>query len=563
MEDGFFDAGDAIVFGVDEPTSPYSADAIYWLVEGRSDDTQAAEVGVAEVRLDGRWELAATRTEERHYYQGDTDRADPWLWDLLAAPCEQDFLFELDGVPIEEQTLLSVALLPLMEDPTARHCVVFTLNGEEIEAVEWEGVGSRRIESSVPADLFAEGTNLLTVSLEGAGEAEMVYMDHIEAAYWREVSDLGMEVRSVAEISPAGDGVRSFEEEGADWIVLGPEEVLPGVEKLMKHREEQWMRVRAASIEDLYAAADYGHADPRAIKDFLHHAYENWEAPPPSFVLLVGTGQLDHLDNLGATKPNHVPPYMTAGRFMDSAWDGWYGCVKGDDPIPDVLIDRLPVETAEEAQNAVEKILQYEMSSRRGHKTVATSNAPDEERREVGRQGDSGVEANFSSGRVSSPPWIAQVPVEGESPVITMTSGLEGMFQGPFVKCLAEEMLTDPDEHAVAVWTPSALIREDEAEVFVREFEKKIEAHEAPAVAPAVLGALLHGLEVGPAGDGFTSYNLLGDPAFGAYMWSEGDMHPGADFAGGNSPFSFDEAMESHIHDDVLVGCAGDEQVQH
>ncbi|MBW2439462.1 MAG: hypothetical protein JRH12_03230 [Deltaproteobacteria bacterium] len=114
-------------------------------------------------------------------------------------------------------------------------------------------------------------------------------------------------------------------------------------------------------VQDIFDEFSYGMTTPVAIKDFLAYAYENWTAPAPQYVLLVGDAIYDFHDRWGTGKTNHVPAYLTYTRYMgETATDEWYVTVSGADAMPDLYIGRLPAATAELAGVMVDKIIAYE-----------------------------------------------------------------------------------------------------------------------------------------------------------------------------------------------------------
>ena len=156
---------------------------------------------------------------------------------------------------------------------------------------------------------------------------------------------------------------------GADYILIthvdiggdGGGQPLPWVQTLVGLREGQDLRVKVVNVQDIYDEFSYGHVSPQAIKDFLTYAYDNWQAPAPKYVLLVGDSSYDFKDNWGLGTLIHVPAYLTYTDYMgETVTDEWFVCVSGDDAVPDMYIGRLPAKTAVEAADMVAKIDAYE-----------------------------------------------------------------------------------------------------------------------------------------------------------------------------------------------------------
>jgi hypothetical protein len=151
---------------------------------------------------------------------------------------------------------------------------------------------------------------------------------------------------------------------GADWIAITYEDFFDALQPLAQHRQEQGMRVMVVTTGQVYDEFNHGITSPHAIREFLRYAYENWQSPEPQYVLLVGDGTYDYRHYYGQGFSNFVPAYLSytqyAGEVPD---DHWYGCMDGEDLIPDLHVGRLPARTAQEVADMVDKILAYETSS--------------------------------------------------------------------------------------------------------------------------------------------------------------------------------------------------------
>lgn len=144
----------------------------------------------------------------------------------------------------------------------------------------------------------------------------------------------------------------------ADYILITPKAFLTAVEPLAAHRQSQGLRVKVVALEDIYDEFGYSFPVPQAIKDFLNYAYQNWQAPAPSYVVLFGNASLDY-KNIGRhNKANLLPPYVIATEFGLAANDNWY--VSGNDRLPKMMIGRLPGGISKEVSTIVQKIISYE-----------------------------------------------------------------------------------------------------------------------------------------------------------------------------------------------------------
>jgi hypothetical protein len=85
------------------------------------------------------------------------------------------------------------------------------------------------------------------------------------------------------------------------------------------------------------------------IRQYIQAAYDTWDSKP-SYILLVGDAE-------------HVPTnylYEHPNDGSNTASDLWYATVDGSDYYPDIFIGRISVDTIDQADTIVQKILTYE-----------------------------------------------------------------------------------------------------------------------------------------------------------------------------------------------------------
>jgi len=104
--------------------------------------------------------------------------------------------------------------------------------------------------------------------------------------------------------------------------------------------------------------------DPMAVRDFLSWARTNWTVKP-RYVLLFGNGHYDY-KNIRSPARNWVLPYESVESIhqIDSfASDDPMAMLNPGNSRISVAIGRLPVNSADEAAAAVDKIIAYETST--------------------------------------------------------------------------------------------------------------------------------------------------------------------------------------------------------
>jgi hypothetical protein len=158
---------------------------------------------------------------------------------------------------------------------------------------------------------------------------------------------------------------------GADYILITLQDIgwdesgdqLSWLADLTALRQAQDLRVFVADIEDIFDEFSYGIESPAAVKDFLTHAYTNWQPPAPTYVLLVGDGTFDPKGNYGDTT-DYLPTYLIFTDYKgETVTDHWFVTFSGDDAIADMHIGRLPAADAEQAAAMVDKIIAYETTA--------------------------------------------------------------------------------------------------------------------------------------------------------------------------------------------------------
>ena len=165
-----------------------------------------------------------------------------------------------------------------------------------------------------------------------------------------------------------------------DYVVITHSTFAESIQPLVEFRRSQGLTTMVVDIDDIYNEFSDGLFNPFAIQKFLRYAYNNYQQPAPTYVLLVGDA---HYDYKGATVeiynkdptfrgtyklyPNFVPTYHGwAPASGETSMDQRFVNISGDDPLPDMLIGRLSVQTPEALTTMVKKIIDYEKNPKTG-----------------------------------------------------------------------------------------------------------------------------------------------------------------------------------------------------
>ncbi len=117
----------------------------------------------------------------------------------------------------------------------------------------------------------------------------------------------------------------------------------------------------AVALEEVYDAFGFGEVSPEAIHDFLSFAYHHWTAPSPRYVLLLGEATSDPKEFIaGRPRKDLLPTALARTSYLWTASDPALASVNGEDLLPDLAIGRLTANSLDEAQAAVQKILDFE-----------------------------------------------------------------------------------------------------------------------------------------------------------------------------------------------------------
>jgi hypothetical protein len=148
-------------------------------------------------------------------------------------------------------------------------------------------------------------------------------------------------------------------------IYIAPAAWHPALAPLVAHRQTQGYSVALVDVQHIYDFWNHGQVSPDAIRDFLRYAAATWN-PAPLAVTLVGDGTADPRDYLGHGNTSYIPPYLAEVDLWlgETACDTCYAQLDGSDPLsdpmPDIMLGRLPVNSAQELEQLVGKIVGYE-----------------------------------------------------------------------------------------------------------------------------------------------------------------------------------------------------------
>lgn len=176
----------------------------------------------------------------------------------------------------------------------------------------------------------------------------------------------------------------------ADYIMIVHSRLIEAIEPLAEFHRERGLVVRVVDVNDVYDEFNHGILHPRAIRDFLSHAFHSWAPPAPRFVLLVGDASWDarnedvdeknyvawtysssralafpvtqgtpYANQDGVNNRNLVPTWSFLTLEGHAASDNYFVSFGDETGQPDMAIGRFPVVEPDEVTAIVEKTVRY------------------------------------------------------------------------------------------------------------------------------------------------------------------------------------------------------------
>lgn len=217
--------------------------------------------------------------------------------------------------------------------------------------------------------------SITTDHISGSGPFTVTFTS-AEAENGRYIATTSANIRTVKEISQYTP--QSLEPAaGADWIALSHSLFLTEAHRLADHRADAQfggLETYVVDVEDVINQFGYGLPLPESIRHYLGYALVNWPKAP-NYVVLVGAGTINP-KNLScypnplcrpqwdSNQPNYLlTDIIFVDRFQGAIpSDHTFVTLIGSDLLPDMAIGRLVVNTVEEANNVVLKIIQYDQN---------------------------------------------------------------------------------------------------------------------------------------------------------------------------------------------------------
>jgi hypothetical protein len=534
---------------------------------------------------------------------------EPWFWGRLGPGLELESRFQLPYTPDSGEAALRVLLwgATSSSDLNPDHLVAVSLNGYDLGEIEWDGETSTSAELLIPSGLLTDTNNRLLINRpeSALNPYDLSYLDRVEINYPVQpepkngilslvdvtgnmtlsdvslmfdvtdphapfVYDLGPDAgreleitlsgsRSLVALSrdgglepqrivPLGQSDWSASSHQADYLIITSADFVAAVEPLALARRAKGLSVEIIPLEEIYDEFGFGEETPLAIRAFLRHASQEWAAPSPRYLLLVGDATYDFRGYLEPSPQYHVPPILVSVTHSGETISDSRLVELDGDGQPDLAVGRWPVSSEREVESLVERTLTYQDGTSvhsgslfvadesdsaftaMSERLIQESNLKENSRVLVGPSAEDVLQAwnqgawliNYA-GHGSLDIWGKNESLSAEAlegllpgvrpPIVVQLTCLTGYFAHPTQPSLAEEMLWH-ENGPVTVIAATSLTLSSHQEPFATAL---LAAFADPTVL-TVGEALLHAqnsVEPGNAGmqEIVDTFVLLGDPA--------------------------------------------------
>ncbi|MEE8341548.1 MAG: type IX secretion system sortase PorU [Candidatus Neomarinimicrobiota bacterium] len=138
----------------------------------------------------------------------------------------------------------------------------------------------------------------------------------------------------------------------ADHVIIAPNEYRTVANKFTLHRENSIF----AALETIYDEFSGGNPDPMAIRNFIAWTQTNWQSPKTIYGFLLGDADYDYRNISGNS--NNIVPTIEVGVSNSYATDDRLAAINGR--IPEIAIGRFPARTVAEAEDYIDKLIEFE-----------------------------------------------------------------------------------------------------------------------------------------------------------------------------------------------------------
>lgn len=157
---------------------------------------------------------------------------------------------------------------------------------------------------------------------------------------------------------------------GIDMVIVSPSVFYPAAQRLADfHKNHDKLNIFIATPQQIYNEFSSGAQDISAIRDFMKSLYDNASSAEeaPKYLMFLGDASYDYKNRV-KDNTNFIPTYQSAESITlieSYCSDDYFGFLDNNEgmlrtsDLLDLGIGRLPVQTLEQANAMVDKILRY------------------------------------------------------------------------------------------------------------------------------------------------------------------------------------------------------------
>jgi hypothetical protein len=147
-----------------------------------------------------------------------------------------------------------------------------------------------------------------------------------------------------------------------DYLIVTHPNFMVQAQRLARHKRNigRFSNPKAISITDIYDQFSGSNTDPSALRNCLEYVHSQWTASF-DYVVLMGAGHYDYR-NIATRDTSFIP----VAEFSDKCIEDYFVYLDPGDnasspsSTPDCFLGRIPCRTAQDASQAVDKIIQTE-----------------------------------------------------------------------------------------------------------------------------------------------------------------------------------------------------------
>ena len=416
--------GDGLVFYGQAPSSRYTATRAYIVRGGEAGLSMGSGPAAAAETVQQTVGQQITLEQNRIYTSNarNVDSEEVWYWEVIQPGAVTTISTTLPVVADAPATLQATFYgASYNQEVDLDHDLEVVVNDSPIGQIQWDGQAIHEATLAIPGGVLRSGNNVIRFdnSAPGAAFVDIMQLDRVTLSYSAppqavddrlhivdtagtvpltgfsspprvfDVSDPALPLlvtpadggsltvradQSLLAVGPAGYGhpaatlgLRSSDWQsaanGADLLIITTDGLLPALDPLVAAREAEGLRVAAVPLAEIYDLFGYGEESPLPLARFIAYAYENWQAPAPRYLLLVGDATYDFRGYLGAPPANLVPsPIVKVAYSGETVSDSQLGDIDGDG-IPEIAVGRWPVTEPEQVSDLIKRTLAYESGS--------------------------------------------------------------------------------------------------------------------------------------------------------------------------------------------------------